>query len=125
MRTADNSTRAVALVIRMQLDFQTIEARLAGQRTAQVFGHQLGVIGMHQLGASSCRSRCSAIVTAGKRGETLVREHDVLAMHGDRFVQAAQQADQRTLALADQQVLHRHLLEQAIGALGELRRPAR
>ena len=35
--------------------------------------------------------------------------------------EAAQQADQRALAFADQQILHRHLFEQTIGAGGELR----
>ncbi len=66
--------------------------------------------------------RCSAASGAGQRGEALVGEHDVLAMHGDRFLQAGEQTDQRALALADHQILHRHLLEQTVGALGELGR---
>jgi hypothetical protein len=40
-------------------------------------------------------------------------------MHGQCFMQAAEQADQRALALADHQFLHRHLLEEAIGVVGE------
>ena len=64
-------------------------------------------------------SQALRIVAADERSEPLVGEHDVLAMHGQRFVQAAEQADQRALALADHQFLHRHLLEQAVGIVGE------
>ena len=47
------------------------------------------------------------IVAADERSEPVVGEHDVLAMHGERFVQTAEQADQRALALVDHQFLHR------------------
>ena len=40
-------------------------------------------------------------------------------MHRHRFVQAGEEADQRALALADHQIFHRHLLEQAVGVVGE------
>ena len=102
----------------MQLDFEALEPGLAGERAAQVLAHQLFIVGMHELG------QCPAfepvpVAAADERSEPVVGEDDVLAMHGQRFVQAAEQADQRALALADHQVLHRHLLEQAVGVVRE------
>ena len=35
--------------LRMQLDFQTLQPGLAGERAAQMLAHQVGVIGMHEL----------------------------------------------------------------------------
>ena len=44
----------------------------------------------------------------------------MLAMYRERFVESAEQADQRALALTDHQVLHRQLFEQTIGVVGKL-----
>jgi hypothetical protein len=101
----------------VQLDFQPLQPRLAGQRATQVLAHEIGVVGMDQLG-QRLALQAERIVAADQLREAIVREHDVLAMHRQRFVQTAEQADQRALALVDHQVLHRELLEQAIGVIG-------
>ena len=77
-------------------------------------------IGMHEVrhGASFHRA---GVGDADERRESLVREHDAVAMDGQRFVQAAEQADQRTLALADEQLFHCNVLEQPVGVLRERR----
>ena len=104
--------------LRVQLDFETFVPGLAGERAAQMLANELGVVGVDELG-ERLALEAKRIVAADECSEPVVGEHHVLAMHGQRFVQAAEQADQRALALADHQFLHRHLFEEAVGIVGE------
>ena len=56
---------------------------------------------------------------ADEGSEPVVGEHHVLAVHRERFVQTAEEADQRALPLVDHQFFHCQLLEQAVGILSE------
>ena len=112
------------LVQRMQLDFEPIEAGLARERTTQMFANEIGVVGMNEIRTSDAPTILAPSSGPDERGEAFVGEDDAVAMHGDRFVQSAEQPDQRALALADQQLLDRHLFEQSIGAVRKGLRPA-
>ena len=118
MRTADSSARAVCPISGCSSTSSRSRPGLAGERATQVLAHELGVVGMNELG-QRLALQAQRIVAADERSEPVVGEHHVLAMHGDRFVQTAEQADQRALPLADHQLLHRHLLEQAVRTVGE------
>ena len=80
--------------------------------------NEVGVVGVHEIGHRR-PSRRRASPTPTSVVNRSLHEHDAIAMHGHGLVQAAEEADERTLALADQQFLHRHLLEQTVCAVGE------
>jgi hypothetical protein len=69
--------------------------------------------------ARSAAFESPRVVAADQRCEPIVREYNVFAMDSQRFVQAAEQTDQRALALVDHQILHRQIFEQAVGVVGE------